>query len=53
MLPREFVMGELGMFTGADVGCSILDDIPADIGLSISNCAVMKLKRKRLNGNLE
>lgn len=29
------------MFTGADCGCcSILDDIPADIELSSSYCAV-------------
>lgn len=38
--PSEFVNGELGMFTGADCGWSILDDIPADIELSISYCAV-------------
>lgn len=35
-LPSEFDNGELGMFTGADWGWSILDDIPADIELSIS-----------------
>lgn len=45
MLPSEFDKGELGMFTGADVGCSILDDIPADIGLSISNCATKEEKK--------
>ena len=37
--PSEFVKGELGMFTGADCGWSILDEIPADIELSKSNCA--------------
>lgn len=38
-LPSELVKGLLGMFTGADWVCSILDDIPADIEFSISNCA--------------
>lgn len=34
------------MFTGADCGCSILDDIPADIELSMSNCAGKKRREK-------
>lgn len=38
-LPREFVIGEFGMLTGADWGWSILDDIPADIEFSRSNWA--------------
>lgn len=43
---EEFVKGLLGMFTGADWVCSILDDIPADIEFSISNCAA---KTRRVN----
>jgi hypothetical protein len=35
------------MFTGADCGWSILDDIPADIELSISNCAAERNAKKK------